>query len=116
MTNNVLPSRGDVWRVDLDPVRGHEQAGRRPCVIISVDLFNESPAGLVILLPITTKGKRIPWQVPLDPPDGGLQRLSFIKCDDVRSESTERLVKRLGSLSPKTMAAVEDRLRILMGL
>jgi len=112
----VQPARGDVWLVDLNPVRGHEQAGKRPCLIISVDLFNQGPAGLVVVLPITSKQKGIPFHVELSPPEGGLKTLSFIKCKDVRSISTERLEKRLGSVSLKTLAAVEDRLKILMGL
>ncbi|MDX2212140.1 MAG: type II toxin-antitoxin system PemK/MazF family toxin [Oculatellaceae cyanobacterium bins.114] len=41
--------RGQVWLADLNPVKGHEQAGKRPCLIISVDLFNQGPAGLVVV-------------------------------------------------------------------
>ena len=51
----MTPARGEVWNVDLDPVRGREQAGRRPALVISVDLFNRGPSGLVVLLPITSR-------------------------------------------------------------
>src|SRR5438128_11466126 len=50
----VAPIRGEVWLIDLNPVRGHEQAGRRPALVVSDDLFNQGPAGLVIVLPITS--------------------------------------------------------------
>jgi mRNA interferase MazF len=102
--------------VDLNPVRGHEQAGTRPALIVSVDRFNHGPAALVIVLPITSRSKSVPFHVPVSPPEGGLTQASFIKCEDVRSSSTDRLVRRLGYVAPNTMALVEDPLRILMGL
>lgn len=110
------PSRGEVWLVDLDPARGHEQAGKRPGLVVSVDLFNRGPAELVVLVPLTARAKGIPWHVPVEPPEGGLEQKSFIKCEDVRSVAKERLSSRLGVVSPETLAAVEDRLRILLGL
>ena len=110
------PSRGEVWFLNLDPIQGHEQAGSRPALIISVDQFNHGPAALAVVLPITSKAKGIPFHVPLHPPEGGLKQLSFIKCEDVRSVSTMRLMQRWGRISLQTMLAVEDRLRILLGL
>lgn len=110
------PRRGEVWLVDLDPARGHEQAGKRPALVISVDLFNSGPAGLAVVLPVTTKDKKIPLHVKVSPPEGGVKEASFIKCEDIRSVSTERLLARLGEVSRGTMAAVEDRVRILLGL
>ena len=110
------PSRGEIWIVDLDPTKGHEQAGRRPCLVISVDIFNQGPADLVVVLPITTKAKGIPFHVAVDPPEGGLTMRSFIKCEDVRSVATQRLSRSTGAVSSQTMAAVEIRLRNLLGL
>ena len=110
------PSRGEIWTVDLNPVRGHEQAGFRPCLIVSVDEFNHGPAGLIIGIPITTIDKKIPFHVAVNPPEGGLKRKSFIKCEDVRSVSTERLMKCFGTVSKETMQSVEERLRILLDL
>lgn len=110
------PNRGEVWLVDLGPTKGHEQAGKRPGLIVSVDLFNQGPAGLVIILPITTKAKGIPFHLSVTPPEGGLRHKSFIKSEDVRSVAKERLSLRLGRVSDQTMAEVEDRLRILLSL
>ncbi len=102
--------------MDLNPVCGHEQAGRRPALVVSVDGFNHGPAGLVIVIPITTKDKGIPLHVGVFPPEGGLNEQSFIKCEDVRSVAKERLVRCLGRVEEGTLAEVEDRLRILLGL
>jgi len=110
------PSRGEIWFVDLNPARGHEQAGKRPALVVSVDLFNSGPAGLIIVLPITAKRKGIPFHVEIHPPEGGLKEKSFIKCEDIRSISKERLLSRIGAVSLATIEAVEDRIRILLNL
>ncbi len=110
------PSRGEIWTVNLNPIRGREQAGYRPALIISVDIFNHGPADLVIALPITSKDKGIPLHVPIDTPETGLSKKSFIKCEDIRSISKERLLKYVGSLDHKTLSAVEDKLKILLQL
>ena len=113
---NTSPVRGDIWLADLNPIRGREQAGMRPCLVVSVNLFNQSPAELVITIPLTTRAKGIRTHIALSPPEGGVREQSFIKCEDVRSISTERLTTRWGAVSPTTMRQVEDCLRILMGL
>ena len=110
------PARGEIWTVDLDPTRGHEQSGMRPALILSVDLFNQGPADLIVLLPITSQAKGIPFHVAVQPPEGGLKVVSYIKCEDVRSVAKDRLSKRWGTITPQTMTKVEDRIRILLGL
>ena len=109
-------ARGEGWLVDLEPIRGREQGGQRPAVILSVDLFNEGPAGLVVALPITSRQKKIPFHVPLHPPEGGLKTVSYVKCEDIRSISSERLLKKWGTIEAASLAQIEDRLRILLGL
>lgn len=110
------PSRGEVWLVDLNPARGHEQAGVRPGLVVSVDPFNQGPAELLVLLPLTSVAKGIPFHVEINPPEGGVKVKSFVKCEDIRSVAKERLSRRWGKVSGTTLAAVEDRLRILLGL
>ncbi len=110
------PSRGEVWLVNLDPTQGREQAGSRPALIVSVDRFNHGAADLVIACPITSKAKGIPTHVQINPPEGGLNLRSFVKCEDVRSISKARLLTRFGAISGKTMTEVEDRLAILLGI
>lgn len=109
-------SRGDVWSVNLDPTTGREQAGTRPALVFSVDKFNHGPAGLLIVLPITSRNKGQPFHVEVTPPEGGLKLPSFIKCDDIRSLSKQRLKRFHGTVSVQTMAEVEKRMRILLNL
>lgn len=103
--------------VNLSPTVGREQAGTRLALVISVDELNHSPADLVIALPITTREKKIRSHVAIDVDAGesGLHSRSFVKCEEIRSISRRCLEHRLGSVSPGIMAAVEDRLRILLG-
>jgi mRNA interferase MazF len=108
--------RGEVWAVDLDPVRGHEQAGRRPALILSADAFNTSPADLVVVLPITSKLRKLPSRVRIAPPEGGLRMESWVIGEQVRTVSKSRLTSRLGAVSPATMRAVSDVVRLLLDL
>jgi len=102
------PSRGEIWLVDLNPTRGHEQAGVRPALVVSVDPFNHGAADLFVLLPLTTAAKGIPFHVDVRPPEGGVKTLSFVKCEDIRSVSKSRLSRRWGKVSA-TSSALEAR-------
>ncbi len=110
------PARGEIWADDLNRPRGQEQGGTRPVLVLSVDRFNQGPSGLVIVVPISTKDKRVRSQVPIEAGEGGLRTRSFIKCEAIRFISTQRLQGRWGAVAPPTLAAVEDRLRILLDL
>jgi mRNA interferase MazF len=115
MANSVR--RQDVWLVNLNPPgKGREIHKTRPALVVSHDDFNNSPADLVIVLPITSTDLKIPAHIRIDPPEGGVRNASFIKCDQIRTISKERLIKRWGSVSGKTMSAVEDAIRILLDL
>lgn len=111
------PSRGEIWLADLDPLRGHEQAGRRPVLVVSADMYNRGPSGLVFVLPLTRTNRRIPIHVEVRPPEGGLRDTSYILADTIRSISRERLGEAAwGQVSVETMRAVERVLRVLMDL
>jgi mRNA interferase MazF len=110
------PLRGDIWLIEFNPVRGHEQGGTRPGLVVSTDIFNRGPAGLHLVVPITTTNRRIRWHVEASPPEGGLRQQSYIKCEDLRSIAAERFVMRWGTVSAQTLLAVERRLRILLDL
>ena len=114
--NPPEPLRGEVWDLDLDPITGREQAGCRPALVLSVDLFNVGPAELVVVVPITRTQRKVRWHVPVRPPEGGLAAESFIQCENVRSVSKRRLKHRRGRMSTETLEQVEDRVRILLGL
>lgn len=116
MPTEPAATRGDIWLTDLNPVRGHEQAGSRPVLVVSVDPFNQSRADLVVVIPITSTLGNIPFHVIVQPPEGALTNASALPSEAVRSISKDRLITRWGSVSPTTMATVEDRLRMLIGL
>jgi mRNA interferase MazF len=114
---SLNPSRGEIWLAELNPIRGHEQAGMRPVLIVSTDKFNHGPASMIFALPLTRKDRRIPAHIPIDPPEGGLTSRSFILCDALRSISKDRLQgSSWGSVSSTTMEYVEDVLRTLLDL
>jgi len=110
------PARGEVWLADLNPTRGHEQAGGRPVLVLSEDLFNRGPAGLVIVLPMTSTVHPVPFHLPVSPPEAGLKNLTAVLCEAIRSISTDRLIVRWGAVTSRTMTEIEDRLRILLRL
>ena len=112
----IDPCRGEIWLADLGTTRGHEQAGARPVLVLSVDPYNQGPADLVVVLPLTSRYRGVPMHVPLRPPEGGTKTPSVILCDALRSISKDRLGKRWGVVSVQTLSVVEDRVRILLGL
>ncbi len=112
----VRPARGDVWTVNLDPVVGHEQGGVRPALIVSVNVMNQSPAGLLFVAPITGTDRGIMAHVRIPAQEAGLTKASVILTDQVRSISIQRLGRKLGRASSSTMAEVAQRLAFLLGL
>lgn len=111
------PLRGEIWLAELNPVRGHEQSGRRPVLIVSADRLNHGPAGLVFAIPLTRIDRRIPAHIPLEPPEGGVTSRSLLLCDALRSISKDRLSGQpWGMVSGATMARVEEILRLLLEL
>ncbi len=114
------PIRDEIWLADLSTGQGHEQAGQRPVLVVSDDAFNCGMSGLIMIVPLTSKmqkSKKIPAHLPISPPEGGLKTPSVILCDQLRTISKDRLGKNAwGSISPTTLAAVEDVLRNLLAL
>lgn len=114
---DAQPLRGQIWLADLNPTQGHEQAGKRPVLIVSNDIFNRGPAGVVFVLPLTRTDRRIPAHIPIEPPEGGVQMRSYVLCDAIRSITKDRLTSPAwGKVSPATMERVSEMLRVLMDL
>jgi len=88
----------------------------RPAVIISVDEFNSCPADLVVVVPITSKDKKVPLHVKILAGASGLEKTSFAKPEDIRSVSKERLIKKIGQLSGIKIRELEEKIRVLLGL
>ena len=110
------PARGEIWTADLNPTRGREQAGTRPVLIFSDDQYNQGPSDLVVIVPLTSTMRRIPIHVEIHPPEGGLRQPSRILCDQIRCIARQRLATRWGSISAATLAEVEIRVRVVLGL
>jgi mRNA interferase MazF len=106
-------NRSEVWLIDLNPVIGHEQSGIRPALVVSDDLFNHSPAEMVIVLPITGKFRGLRTHIELN--GDYLKQKSFIKTEDIRSVSIHRLIKKIGQADESVIKAIEERLKYLLG-
>src|SRR5215212_1258129 len=99
-------SRGQVYLVRLDPTLGSEIKKTRPCVVVSPDELNEH-LRTVIVAPMTTGGHAYPWRIPCR----FQNRAGFVAVDQLRTVDGDRLVKRLGRLSPATTTTVLDTLQ-----
>lgn len=112
----MTPSRGEIWTVNLEPTKGHEQGKTRPALIISADGINKSRAELVIVIPVGSKDKKVPSHVKIEPPEGGVDVTSYIMCEHIRSVSTKRLVELWGTVSVPTLQEVATKLKIVLRL
>jgi mRNA interferase MazF len=106
--------RGEIYRADLNPVRGREQAGLRPILVLSQDIFNRR-SGTVIAMAITSQPQRAGFPLTLDLPKGTLQKPSWVKISQVRTISVDRLGKRIGSVSPEDLNQIVNGLVELIG-
>ena len=101
--------RGDIRWAELNPVRGHEQAGTRPVLILSHDVFNER-SGTVIAMAMTSQEPRAGFPLTLEIKAPGLTKRSWIKIAQVRTLSVERIGKKLARASEEEMARVIEGL------
>lgn len=109
--------RGEIWLADLSPTRGTEQAGIRPVLVVQTDRANRvSPH--TIIVPFTTKIRRaqLPSHVLVKGGQGGLKTNSVALCEQIRVIDIQRLLKRLGSLSPRKMQEIAQALRAILDL
>lgn len=106
--------RGDIRWADLDPVRGREQAGRRPVLVLSHDVFNER-SGTVIALALTSQEPRAGFPLTLESRAAGLSTRSWIKISQIRTLSVDRIGQRLARASEEELARVVDGLNEIVG-
>ena len=100
------PARGDVYLIHLDPTRGSEIRKTRPCMVVSPDELN-AHLRTVIVAPMTTGGHPYPFRVGCR----FQQKAGHVVLDQVRTVDTERLVRRLGALTPTTVDQILARLQ-----
>lgn len=106
--------RGEIVWADLDPVRGHEQAGHRPVLILSQDVFNER-SGTVIALAISSQAPAAGFPLSFEIRSIRLPKRSWVKIGQIRTLSTARLGARLGRLSPEELEQVVSGLNEIVG-
>lgn len=106
--------RGEIRWADLNPVRGHEQAGERPVLVLSHDVFNER-SGTVIAVALTSQEPRAGYPLTLELAAAKLPRRSWVKISQIRTLSTERIGRRLGRASHEELAKVLDGLLEIVG-
>jgi mRNA interferase MazF len=106
--------RGDVVWADLNPVRGHEQGGRRPVVVISDDIFNER-SGTVIAMAITSQEQRAGFPLTLPLTGIKLPKPSWVKISQIRTLSVQRIGKTIGRATPEEMDQLIEGLNEIVG-
>ncbi len=98
----------------MDPVKGREQAGSRPVLILSHDIFNER-SGTVIAVALTSQTQRAGFPLTLELTSGKLPRKSWVKISQVRTLSVQRIGQKLGRATPEELATVIDGLSEILG-
>jgi mRNA interferase MazF len=106
--------RGEIRWADLDPVRGREQAGLRPVLILSQDVFNER-SGTVIAVALTSQPQRAGFPLTLELRAAKLPKRSWVKISQIRTLAVERIGAKLTRISPEEMAQVVEGLNEIVG-
>ena len=106
--------RGEIRWADLNPTRGKEQAGQRPVLILSQDVFNDR-SGTVIAVALTSQPQRAGFPLTLELQSKGLAKKSWVKISQIRTLVVERIGQRLGKVSPEELAQIIEGLNEILG-
>lgn len=106
--------RGDIRWADLNPVRGREQAGQRPVLVLSHDVFNER-SGTVIAVAMTSQEPRASFPLTLESKTTGLTKRSWVKISQIRTLSVDRIGRRIAHASEEELARVVQGLNEILG-
>ena len=106
--------RGEIRWADLNPVRGHEQAGLRPVLVLSQDVFNER-SGTVIAMALSSQPQRAGFPLTLELAGPALPKRSWVKISQIRTLAVERIGKRIGRAAPEDLAQVVDGFLEIVG-
>jgi len=107
--------RGEVRWAELNPTRGHEQAGRRPVLVLSHDIFNKR-SGTVIAMALTSQPQKARFPLTYSLEFKQLQKPSWVKISQIRTLSVERIGKKLGTVEPEQLAEIVDGLNQIIGI
>ena len=106
--------RGDIRWADLNPARGSKQAGQRPVLILSHDVFNER-SNTVIVVALTSQPQRAGFPLTHKLETDRLPRQSWVKISQIRTLAVERIGKRLARVTPEDTARIVDGLNEIIG-
>ncbi|MBC8183774.1 type II toxin-antitoxin system PemK/MazF family toxin [candidate division KSB1 bacterium] len=106
--------RGDLIWADLNPVKGSEQAGNRPVLVISHDVFNER-SRTIIALAITSQAQRAGFPLSYEISCKNLPKRSWVKINQIRTLSFERLGNKIGHISSEELSDIIDGLNEIVG-
>ena len=106
--------RGEIRWADLNPVRGHEQAGQRPVLILSQDVFNER-SGTVIAVALTSRAQRAGFPLTLELEGHGLPKKSWVKISQIRTLAVERIGRAIGRATAEELTQVIEGLNEIVG-
>ncbi len=107
--------RGEIRWADLNPIRGREQAGLRPVLILSQDIFNER-SGTVIAAALTSQPQRAGFPLTHELKSPKLTKPSWVKISQIRTLSVERIGRKLGRTTPEELALVVEGLNEIIGI
>jgi mRNA interferase MazF len=110
------PERGDIFMLDPGPTVGHEQAGRRPYLVASIEAMNRAPAELALVMPLTTTHRENPLHVRVEPAESGLARISYAMPEMTKMVSTRRFDRRIGRIPLATVDRAARNTGFLLGL
>jgi mRNA interferase MazF len=120
MNEPPSPRRGEIWYVDFNPARGSEQAGKRPALVIQNGAGNASGRyPNTIVLAMSTRGKRVPFHVRIDPAkSNGLRETTFVKCEQILTIAKARLSgeRPLGRVSASQLRQAEAAVLLAIGI
>jgi mRNA interferase MazF len=106
--------RGDIVWADFNPVRGREQAGQRPVVVISQDVLNER-SGTVVAVALTSQPQKAGFPLTIELSRPGLPKKSWVKISQIRTLSVERLGQKIGRLSAEELSLIVEGLNEIIG-
>ena len=106
--------RGEIRWADLNPVKGKEQAGQRPVLILSQDVFNER-SGTVIAMAISSQSQRAGFPLTLELHPNDFPKRSWVKISQIRTLSTERIGRKIGRVLPEELAQIIEGLNEIIG-
>src|SRR5512138_344470 len=106
--------RGEVYWADLDPTKGHEQAGQRPVLILSQDVFNDR-SGVVIAVALTSQAPKAGFPLTFELTGANMPKPSWVKISQIRTLSQQRLGKRIARISPEEIDQIIEGLNEIIG-